>query len=26
VPIRARDLEVLVDVAGPVTAWGGVES
>jgi hypothetical protein len=24
VPIRARDLDALVDVAGPVTAWGGL--
>ena len=24
VPIRLRDLEVLADVAGPVTAWGGL--
>jgi thiamine pyrophosphate-dependent acetolactate synthase large subunit-like protein len=23
VPIRAKDLDALVDVAGPVTAWGG---
>jgi thiamine pyrophosphate-dependent acetolactate synthase large subunit-like protein len=25
VPIRSRDLDVLVDVAGPVTAWGGLD-